>query len=169
MSKIANVLLAVLILVLLAVASTVTIIPAVTGLTPVSIVAGSMTPTYPYGTLVLINPDAEPTVGSVVTAKYGPATPVTHRVIAIEPDPSGNNVQYVLQGDANVTPDERVAYPDEVVGVVESSIPAAGMVVGLMGQLPVQVFFGTICIGLYWLSNQKRAPKASELMGEQGN
>lgn len=85
------------------------------------ITTGSMEPTIPTGTLVVVKAADAYAVGDVVsyisrdTAIYGCAN--THRIIAIYSDANGD-VQYQTQGDANPVPDELLVPIADVIGKV---------------------------------------------------
>ncbi len=72
------------------------------------VLTGSMTPRYPVGTLVAVSPVASSSVavGDVVMFVPPPpydGAPVLHRVLSLEPSPTGTAVR--TQGDANAAPD----------------------------------------------------------------
>ena len=75
------------------------------GYRPVVIQTGSMGDTAPPGSLVIAAPrsGAAIEVGDIVVMRRPGATPVTHRVIEIEPAANGSFA--ITQGDANEAPD----------------------------------------------------------------
>lgn len=79
------------------------------GFSLVTFATGSMAPTIPTGSLALVRevPASELEVGQVVTLQRGgERLPITHRIIAIEPDPNVSTGRIVsMQGDANAIPD----------------------------------------------------------------
>jgi signal peptidase len=89
---------------------------------------GSMTPTIPQWSLILVHQDHYQ-VGQVVTF-HKSGVLVTHRVTATNPDGT-----LVSNGDANRTTDPDPLPPSEVIGGVVHSVPWVG---GLM------VFFRTL-------------------------
>ncbi|GAA1424541.1 hypothetical protein GCM10009640_20980 [Agrococcus citreus] len=105
-------------------------VPAVTGSTPLSILTGSMTPTLPPGTLVVVKPTpvAEIQLGEVITFQLesGQPTLVTHRVIARSTDSASGEVRFTTQGDANDVADAAQVMPVQVQGTVWYSIPYLG-------------------------------------------
>jgi signal peptidase I len=151
--RLANLALWGIIALLLAVTATVTLVPSATGLKAVNIVAGSMGEALPFGSLAYIDPKVEPTVGSIITYRFGEATPVSHRVTAIGPDPSGNGIEYTTRGDANKTDDPRPVYPENIIGVVVTSIPAIGAATSLLGKFQVQLFLALVALGLWWYAS----------------
>ncbi|MDP5228627.1 MULTISPECIES: signal peptidase I [Arthrobacter] len=97
------------------------------GIRPQAVVSGSMEPTLPTGSLILVKP--EPVVdvraGDIVTAALpdGRGT-VTHRVVALDKDRNGVT-SLTLKGDANLA-DDPVPYPVATVGKHLATIPGLG-------------------------------------------
>lgn len=103
-------------------------IPGVTGGAALTVLTGSMSPTIPAGSVVVVQPKdpAEIAVGDVIT--FQPeldAMYVTHRVIEVGHDASGNRM-FFTQGDANPTPDQNPVAAAGVAGVVNIHIPHLG-------------------------------------------
>ena len=102
-------------------------IPRLFGINEFNVLTGSMTPTYPVGTLVFVQPKDPSTIrpGEVVTCIMNEDLDmVTHRVTA-------NNYEdktITTKGDANNSEDSPSLY-ENVVGVVCFSVPYAGGVV----------------------------------------
>ena len=105
------------------------VVPRVAGATPYTVLTGSMTPTYPPGTLVVVRPVAvgDIAVGDVVTYQLhsGESTVVTHRVVGIGWTGAGDKV-LTTQGDANDVPDVDPVRPVQVRGEVWYSLPWVG-------------------------------------------
>ncbi|GAA2754156.1 S26 family signal peptidase [Amnibacterium kyonggiense] len=80
---------------------------AVLGLGLVSFATGSMSPTYPTGSVAVSVPIAldRVAVGDVVTVQRVGLPPITHRVLAVDVAPSGRSAVVRLKGDANTQPD----------------------------------------------------------------
>lgn len=107
-----------------------TVVLAVSGASLVVFRTGSMAPTMPVGALALVVPTAadEVAVGDVVTvARSGSPLPVTHRVVAVTPDPAQGTGGAVLElrGDANHSVDPQ-PYEVTEVGRVVASAPHLG-------------------------------------------
>lgn len=71
--------------------------------------SGSMEPAFPVGALAAVKevPASSLKPGDVATVAWTPSsTPITHRVVSIQPDPAlpGHSI-LVLKGDANRSPD----------------------------------------------------------------
>lgn len=111
---------------------TVTIlIPAVAGGERFTVLTGSMVPTYPPGTLIVVEP-VEPdelAIGMPVTYQLRPGDPavVTHRIIASTRSAKGQRT-YITQGDANNVPDSEPVLYEQIRGRVWYSIPYLGHV-----------------------------------------
>lgn len=106
------------------------LIPAVTGSTPMTILTGSMQPTYPPGTLIIVQPVAaeDIVIGDPITYQIESGKPevVTHRVIAIST--TGTEVSFTTQGDNNAVPDPKSVLPVQVRGKVWYAVPYIGYV-----------------------------------------
>lgn len=106
------------------------VLPAAVGGMPLSVLTGSMRPTYPPGTLVVIKPAApeEIGVGDVITFQIESGKPAvaTHRVIARSTDSGTGEVRFTTQGDANNTPDPEQVQPVQIRGKVWYAIPHLG-------------------------------------------
>lgn len=105
------------------------------GWTVVRLATGSMTPTYPTDSILLVHTvDAsEVGIGDVVTVASGAGALVTHRVIATEPAGTGTRLQ--LQGDANAIADPQ-PYLVGRVGLVVGGLPFGGQVVDALRSTP---------------------------------
>ncbi|BCN67526.1 S26 family signal peptidase [Prescottella equi] len=107
------------------------VIPRVTGSTPYTVLTGSMEPTYPPGTLIVVKPtDPESLgVGDAITFQWESGKPdvVTHRITAVQSSAKGG-LQFVTRGDANRVPDERPVVPEQVHGKVWYAVPYVGYV-----------------------------------------
>jgi signal peptidase I len=125
---------AVLLLSVLAVAVMVIAVPALTRSTPYTILTGSMDPTYPPGTLVIVKPTDPQQIklGDVVTyqLKSGEGAVVTHRVVKIiAPSAATDNQErFITKGDANDVADQAAVRPVQIRGVVWYAVPYIGWV-----------------------------------------
>jgi signal peptidase I len=106
------------------------VIPAVTGSTPMTILTGSMQPTYPPGTLIIVQPvdTADIRIGDAITYQIESGKPevVTHRVIAIAT--TDGETTFTTQGDNNTAPDAKPVQPLQVRGTVWYAVPYIGYV-----------------------------------------
>lgn len=92
--------------------------------------SGSMDPTYPVGSLLVVEPiDASEVRPGMAVTYADPAQPhrlVTHRVLRSVP---GENLAFMTQGDANVTPDPQPVPARFVRGKVRWHLPGVGAAV----------------------------------------
>ena len=106
------------------------VIPAMSGATPMTILTGSMIPTYPPGTLIIVKPvDVnEISIGDPITYQLHSGEPevVTHRVTAISSADSGTT--FTTKGDNNAVADAIAVQPVQIRGTVWYSIPYIGYV-----------------------------------------
>lgn len=132
-----------LVLALLCVLLVVTVAyPRVRQYVPLTILTGSMDPTYPVGSQVYVErvEGAEQAtekvgVGSVITFMPNPDDPtlVTHRVTAVSYGTDGAP-RYTTQGDANNTVDDWRVEPRQLRGVVRYHVPYVGYLASSMDQ-----------------------------------
>lgn len=95
------------------------------GLQPVRLATGSMTPTFPAGSLVLVRdvPADSVHIGDVITIIRSDGSPVTHRVVEIDPIKGGASIR--MRGDGNDF-DDPAPYIATRVGLVIAGVPALG-------------------------------------------
>jgi signal peptidase len=104
----------------------------VSGVRPVVLRTGSMSPSMPAGTLVLTVPAQGPDlrVGDVVTVPTRTAVLVTHRVVEMDRD--DGRWTATLQGDANEAPDAETYDVTDGARRVVAVVPGLGPVVTAM-------------------------------------
>jgi len=128
------------------------VVPAATGSTPMTVLTGSMNPTYPPGTLVIVQPiDAQDVrIGDPITYQIesGKDAVVTHRVIAINNSTSGD-VSFITKGDANGAADALPVQPVQLKGKVWYSIPWIGYLNNLVNGDNRGWIVPVIAIGLF--------------------
>jgi signal peptidase I len=116
---------------LVAIAAVSTIVfPLATGGTVLTVLTGSMTPRYPVGALIYVQPVDPATLGpdDVITFQTSPdAAVVTHRVVRVEFD-QDDALQFVTKGDANANEDPFPAPAAGVQGSPVFTLPYAGYV-----------------------------------------
>jgi signal peptidase I len=107
------------------------LVPRLSGATPYTVLTGSMAPTYPPGTLVVVKPVDQDRVrvGDVVTYQLESGKPavVTHRVTDITHNLAGKT-RFTTQGDANESADVEPVRPEQVRGELWYSMPYLGYV-----------------------------------------
>lgn len=118
-----------LILTVVALVTASVLLPRVVGATPYTILTGSMRPSMPPGTLVVVRPVSPERVrvGDVVTYQLRSGEPqvVTHRVVSVGVDGGGHRV-FRTQGDANDVADSAWVRPVQVKGVLWYAVPHLG-------------------------------------------
>ncbi|MGN0754858.1 MAG: signal peptidase I [Aristaeellaceae bacterium] len=97
----------------------------VVGLTPYTVLSGSMVPTYPVGAMIYVRAVApqDIRVGTPLTFTLPGGTVATHRVHELVT--VNGETQYITKGDANDTLDPPVSI-DRVIGTPVFSIPLLG-------------------------------------------
>lgn len=116
-----------------------------TGFKFLNILTGSMTPTMPKDTVIIIKkiPISQVEIGDVITFKMGDSN-VTHRVVEI--NNSGRNTVLYTQGDAAQNQGSReTVTEDNFVGVVVFHIPYLGVLLNLIKD---NIIIITVCIVL---------------------
>ena len=116
-----------------------------TGFKFLNILTGSMTPTMPVNTVVVVKkiPISQVELGDVITFKMGDSN-VTHRVVEI--NNSNRNTVLYTQGDAAQNQGSReTVTEDNFVGVVVFHIPYLGVLLNLIKD---NIIIITVCIVL---------------------
>ena len=105
------------------------VVPRLSGSTPMTVLTGSMSPSYPPGTLVVVRPGPADgiVIGDAITyqLRSGEPTVVTHRVVGVGYDGKGERV-FTTQGDANESPDREPVRAVQVRGEVWYAVPWIG-------------------------------------------
>lgn len=126
-------------------------IPAVTGSTPMTILTGSMAPSYPAGTLVIVRPTPveEIRLGDALTYQLRSGEPelVTHRVVAI--GSANGEKRFTTQGDANAIADPNPVREVQIRGTVWYSIPYLGWVNTLVNGEQRDIVVTVIALTLF--------------------
>lgn len=122
-----------LLLAVLALALAVAVVPRVMNGVPLTVLTGSMEPTYAPGDMVVSVPQESYAIGDVVTFQpvSGDPTLVTHRVVGISQRP--DSVEYITQGDANGAEDAPIV-AEQVMGKVLYHVPYVGHVANSLGR-----------------------------------
>ena len=129
-------------------------LPMLTKSTPYTVLTGSMTPSYPAGTLVIVKPTdvQQIRLGDVVTYQIASNQPavVTHRVIQIvEPTTADGTRSFITKGDANSLPDAKPVKPVQVRGVVWYAVPYIGWVNNVVNGDARSVIVPIVAGGLF--------------------
>lgn len=99
------------------------------GLSPYTVLSGSMEPTYHVGSLIYVqktDPMALQT-GDPVTYRMSDGVIVTHRIVEVVQDPQLGRC-YRTRGDANNITDGKLLEPQRVIGKPVFTIPYLGYV-----------------------------------------
>ena len=128
----------------------------VSGYQPLVVRSGSMEPTVPTGSMVLVRdvPVHEISVGDVVSVVRADGTRVMHRVLTARPE--GSAVSLTLQGDANEDPDPApvvATSADELVWTV----PAVGRAAAFLASAKGGFVLGCLITGIGMTSTRRRA------------
>lgn len=152
------------------------VVPAVIGGRALTVLTSSMEPSYPPGTLVVVQPTAPEDVrmGDVLTyqLRSGEPTLVTHRVVAIANGTDGTRA-FTTKGDNNDLPDADPVMEVQVVGTVLYAIPYLGYanaaVNGDLRALIVPVLVGGLLVYAVWMvissfrdKRRERAKRATD-------
>jgi signal peptidase len=105
------------------------VVPKVTGSKPLTVLTGSMRPTYPPGTVVVVRPVRPDRlrVGDTLTYQVEPDEPdvITHRIVSVGYGTDGRR-RFVTRGDANGADDPKPVQEIQVRGTVWYSVPYVG-------------------------------------------
>ncbi|WP_211977826.1 signal peptidase I [Brevibacterium sp. W7.2] len=161
---------AILLIGFLALAVAVGVVPKVMNGAALTVLTGSMEPTYEPGDIVVSVPQDQYRIGDPVTFQPRSNDPmlITHRVVAVTDSADGRT--YVTRGDANGDDDEPIVEA-QVMGKVLYSIPKLGYVQqavgGNKGLLVAGIGFVLIAYAAYALVSgafERRREKKSEAM-----
>ncbi len=98
------------------------------GLTPYTVLSGSMEPTYHVGSIVYVK-KAEPLelkAGDAITYKISGGTVVTHRIVEVVNGEDGQAPSFKTKGDAADMIDGTPVKADNIIGKVMFSVPYLG-------------------------------------------
>ncbi len=126
------------------------VVPKATDARPLTVLSGSMEPTYDPGDVVIVrevDPD-ELKVGDVITFQPVSDDPqlTTHRIIEIAYGSEGQS--FVTQGDNNGAPDLEPVTAEQVKGEVWYSVPVVGYVSVWLAGSWVRDLLDLFAIGL---------------------
>lgn len=132
------------------------------GISLVRLATGSMTPTYPTDSVLIVRsvPASDVEVGDIVTVSRDGLVPITHRVVSVMPVGASGGAELVLRGDAN-TADDPEPYQVARVGLVLGGIPFGGSVlVALQSPIGLGIATVAVCGLLLWAWWPRREPGA---------
>jgi signal peptidase len=130
------------------------VIPRLVDGTSMNVLTGSMTPTIPVGSMVVVRPVDPGTlrVGDVATYQVEPGKPVfiTHRIVEI--DRSTSPASFVFKGDANRGHDSDPVPPGAIRGEVWFHVPYVGMLKEAVSGVQGAMLLGMVLLGGYAIS-----------------
>jgi signal peptidase len=151
------------------------VVPRLAGATPYTVLTGSMAPTYPPGTLVVVRPvDIDDVrAGDVVTFQLRSGLPAvaTHRVVRVGWTSDGEKL-LTTQGDANATPDAVPVREVQLRGEVWYALPWVGRLNVLLSpgqhQLLVRLAAGGLFLyaGLLLVRGWRSRPRGEPTAGD---
>ncbi|HJF13857.1 MAG TPA: signal peptidase I [Enteractinococcus helveticum] len=156
---------------LLLLVAAVVVVPKLMGGAGLTVLSGSMEPTYSPGDMVVSVPQDSYAIGDVVTFQpvSGDPTLVTHRIVAHRTGQHG--VSYVTRGDAN-SQDDNPIIAEQVMGKVIYHVPYVGHVSNLVGQhrstIVVLVAIGLFGYAAYAISSGVRAARRQQGSEDHG-
>lgn len=117
----------------------VVVVPLVLGWVPLTVLSGSMEPTVPTGSQVVVEPlegeddAAGLSTGDVVTFMPHPDDPtlVTHRIVGVAVDGGGHR-SFTTRGDSNAVPDADPVTATQLRAVMKYHVPWAGYAATLL-------------------------------------
>lgn len=112
-----------------AAAAALIVVPKATGSMPLTVLTGSMSPTYEPGSVVVVRPTPadELRIGDPITYQVRSDDPevVTHRIVSMVYTGEGDR-QFLTRGDANGGADVRPVEEGQIRGKVWYSVPYVG-------------------------------------------
>ena len=120
-----------LLLLVVALAVMLIVVPKVAGAIPLTVLTSSMEPGLPPGTLIVVRPVSpdDLRIGDVVTYQIQSGRPgvITHRITAIASSSDGSR-SFTFQGDNNGAPDSEQIIEAQIQGRLWYSVPFVGFV-----------------------------------------
>lgn len=129
----------------------------VVGLQPLTVLSGSMEPTYHVGSLIYVKEVdyKELQAGDVITFMLDEDTLATHRIVEVVPDDEDPDVlRYRTKGDANDAEDGSLVHYKNVVGTPVFTIPQLGYLANYIQNPPgtyIAISAGALLLVLVFL------------------
>jgi len=121
------------------------------GLTPYSVLSGSMESVYPTGSLIYVK-DVDPAtleVGDVITFQLAGETVATHRIIELVPDEADpETVRFRTKGDENEVVDGALVEYGNVIGQPVFCIPMLGFLAVYIMHPPGKIVAISVAVAL---------------------
>ena len=138
------------------------------GLTPYTVLSGSMEPTYHVGSLIYVKKvdytQLQP--GDVITFMISEDTLATHRIVEVVPDETDPWVlRYRTQGDSNEAADGGLVHYKNIVGTPIFTIPKMGYFASWVQNPPgtyIAITVGVVLLILLFLPDLLRMADESD-------
>ncbi|MBR0342169.1 MAG: signal peptidase I [Oscillospiraceae bacterium] len=134
------------------IASLFLIVPRILGFHEFTVISGSMEPTIPVGSMILVKPADIDDIkeGDIISyyTKFHSDVVVTHRVSEVDRE----NGKLTTKGDANDMEDVNTVSISQVIGVVVFCLPNAGIFLGRIISVPGIVLILTMFISGFILT-----------------
>ena len=151
------------------------------GLRPLTVLSGSMEPTYHVGSLIYVKSVdyKDLKAGDVITFILDEDTLATHRIVEVVPDEDDPaTLRYRTKGDANESEDGSLVHYKNVVGTPVFTIPALGYIASYIQNPPgtyIALSAGAVLLLLMFIPDlfapeepkKSRAEKAEEALEEK--
>ena len=151
------------------------------GLRPLTVLSGSMEPTYHVGSLIYVKSVDYQTLkaGDVITFMLDEDTLATHRIVEVVPDEEDPaTLRYRTKGDANEFEDGSLVHYKNVVGTPVFTIPALGYIASYIQNPPgtyIALSAGAVLLLLMFIPDlfapeepkKSRAEQAEEALEEK--
>ena len=121
----------------------------INGYSVMTVLTGSMYPTLPIGTLLVMGPveDNDVQVGDIITFIRNDRRTITHRVEEVIPNFLDGRPGFVTKGDAVATKDPEIVRAENVIGQILWSNYFLGQVVVFIQSNVMMVVMGAVMIG----------------------
>ena len=151
------------------------------GLRPLTVLSGSMEPTYHVGSLIYVKSVdyKDLKAGDVITFMLDEDTLATHRIVEVVPDEEDPaTLRYRTKGDANEFEDGSLVHYKNVVGTPVFTIPALGYIASYIQNPPgtyIALSAGAVLLLLMFIPDllapeepkKSQAEKAEEALEEK--
>ncbi|MGI5841642.1 MAG: signal peptidase I [Patescibacteria group bacterium] len=109
------------------------------GLKIYSVRSGSMEPSLPRGSLIVVAPQSGYGQGDIITFKSGaPSKTTTHRIFRTHS--TQGELFFITKGDANDNVDSSMVGKSDIVGKLRFSLPLAGYLISFIQTVPGLIF-----------------------------
>ena len=109
------------------------------GVTPYTVLSGSMEPTYHTGSLIYVKPvdHTRLETGDVITFMLSDSVVATHRIVEIVPDEADPEIlRFRTKGDANNMVDNGLVHSRNIIGTPVFTLPLLGYIAHFVQNPP---------------------------------